>query len=113
MSAKHTPGPWKPWFYVQNKRLGIGHWAFAKPNAHPIPLGDCKESNEEAAANARLIAAAPDLLEALERCERRIEEWVRLKGPKIHPSEFQRAEAGLEDASANARAAIAKARGDK
>lgn len=57
MKAKHTPGSWK-----------IGDWP-------QIVATDAREtivcnitgasSNEQATADARLIAAAPDLLEAL------------------------------------------------
>ena len=55
MSAQHTPGPW--W----HSGLEVG----------TVPMMMVKVANvsganyEEAKANARLIAAAPDLLEAL------------------------------------------------
>lgn len=50
MTQKHTPGPWT--VYAGNGYT-IEQWD-----------GDAKED----AANALLIAAAPDLLEACERC---------------------------------------------
>jgi hypothetical protein len=66
MNAKHTPGPWHV--------LALGkscHFAIATKNAAPIQAGiafcDYKSINlrhEDHLANARLIAAAPDLLEA-------------------------------------------------
>jgi len=52
METKHTPGPWEVETYL--------------PEAYRIrPKGKpkyCTESSEEFFANARLIAAAPDLL---------------------------------------------------
>ncbi len=76
--ADHTPGPWRAdndwtegdfWcVFAGNKEianLGEYEWSW---------LGDCSDSEpepfepESAAANARLIAAAPDLLVALKSC---------------------------------------------
>lgn len=84
MTTNHTPGPWqavqmysdamtvldpKGFEIVEatrtailpdyEERLGVGHWALSE-QAHRYL------SDEEQAANARLIAAAPELLEALE-----------------------------------------------
>jgi len=78
MSAQHTPGPWrldeerddyelsivgKPTWPCN--RFGIkGEWNVAK-------IDDLMEEYPgEAKANARLIAAAPDLLDSLESCVR-------------------------------------------
>lgn len=78
MSA-HTPGPWKAdWIFVtdcpDNAKVRI-HAApksdmysdalVAEAAFSPTPSGYHVDSREEAEANARLIAAAPDLLEAL------------------------------------------------
>lgn len=64
MSA-HTKGPWKAWQRDSDK--GTNYWAIrAAPDAFGLQgnlRGYCGE------ANAHLIAAAPDLLEALERCD--------------------------------------------
>lgn len=62
---KHTPGPW-----MAKDQVIRG------PGLHPYPtvesqIADCRQtwecrlSDNEAEANARLIAAAPELLEAL------------------------------------------------
>ena len=51
--AGHTPGPWS---LEEGRVLTEGGWLLA---SLPYTLGD-----EEDRANARLIAAAPDLLEA-------------------------------------------------
>lgn len=56
--AKHTQGPW---------RIGdAGTTVFGPPNGNPSPLriADIAKTPEYR-ANARLIAAAPELLEAL------------------------------------------------
>lgn len=71
MSALHTPGPWeclpeevdKPYIRIRGTRLG-GRYRIANVDA-PIYKG-MQEREADAMANARLIAAAPDLLEALQ-----------------------------------------------
>lgn len=64
--SKHTPGPWNvdgdatvygPRFSIANDKEQIGRFEVA----------DCKGYKQEREANARLIAASPDLLLALER----------------------------------------------
>ena len=58
MTDAHTPGPWT----VFNTHLGVGvcaTWDVAHCGGF-----DTNRSRDEEVANARLIAAAPDLLEA-------------------------------------------------
>jgi len=57
--SKHTPGPW----LAQGRYIGVkGHMSY---------IGECSDQNGNwtnepmAVANAHLIAAAPELLEAL------------------------------------------------
>ena len=58
--SKHTPGPWQYWPSIgQVNRPGDPNQICNIP-----PNGDKKPADEND-ANARLIAAAPDLLEAL------------------------------------------------
>lgn len=61
MSAhKHTPGPW----HSTGRYVGSGH---AKMNiCECSDNSGCWSNAPEAVANARLIAAAPELLEAIE-----------------------------------------------
>lgn len=108
MTTKHTPGPW---------RVGdAGNTVFGPKTAHPSPVSICTISGptprinpEEKRANARLIAAAPDLLEALEAiCARVAGEFdnpalVRLGGALGDTN---------EDIRAISAAAIIKARGE-
>ena len=70
VTSKHTPGPWKIFD-------GWGSSKFAPVVVDCIPddngkfVGNCichlASTNENAVGNARLIAAAPELLDAVER----------------------------------------------
>ena len=90
-TSEHTPGPWRidddPYHIIAAYN---GDWSDFWSVA--TATGDCGPGKSRTAANARLISAAPDLLEALE---------VAL--PFIRTSD-----AVLQ----LARAAIAKARGE-
>ena len=73
----HTPGPWKENHWDNHQQITITALAFRGPNVLALvrpPLTwneqeqtyDCTaEDVSEAGANARLMAAAPDLLAAL------------------------------------------------
>lgn len=76
MTAKHTPGPWtvlpeeadKDYLRIRGTRLG-GRYKVA--NVHMPRLWESHyvlrdRANAESGSNARLIAAAPELLEALQ-----------------------------------------------
>lgn len=63
MKPKHTPGPWSidqndKYIHIIDRNSGIG------PCMIPLNGG---EMREEDVANARLIASAPELLEALDK----------------------------------------------
>lgn len=75
---KHTPGPWRvhknshisgeQWLTVLRGAWDITHNSAAKPDA----IADAQHSSmsdAENLANARLIAAAPELLEALKTAQ--------------------------------------------
>jgi len=67
MNTKHTPAPWNissANLYAVNAR---GRGIATAHGTDDVNYSDFFPPTEEAAANARLIAAAPDLLEALER----------------------------------------------
>lgn len=66
MEAKHTPGPWTVWDVDQS--IGTVTTADGEVNiaqAMMVKPAGSKERNEERKANTRLIAASPELLEAL------------------------------------------------
>lgn len=68
----HTPGPWhiESWHYKQPERTVLTVQTHADAVAQACDLWPPDECAREAEANARLIAAAPDLLAALDvACE--------------------------------------------
>ena len=60
MTTKHTAGEW-----IDRGTSCVGTRRQLVASVYPMP----DENPEEHAANMRLIAAAPDLLEALKRCK--------------------------------------------
>ena len=77
--STHTPGPWR--VERQNGGPTAREWiiAGAKPG-YLAEVGDC--GGGCAKANARLIAAAPELLEALEYAIHQIPELASVPGVK-------------------------------
>jgi hypothetical protein len=63
MKTKHTPGPWKAYNQIGSRILQS--WYVGSDTAAVCRVGDGALSPEETVANARLIAAAPELLAAL------------------------------------------------
>ena len=62
MNTQHTPGPW---LYAQE---GVDAFGIVQPDGHSIVHLVALQNSTSAShlpANARLIAAAPDLLDAL------------------------------------------------
>jgi hypothetical protein len=102
MTAKHTPGPWRIFTTMDGTKLiGIGD-----SNGEGIidaGFGVWREGDPEAIANARLIAAAPDLVDALEELLDACNELNDAYNSRmIDPH-----------AMSSARAALAKAKGEK
>ena len=102
MSLQHTPGPWiisadPMHFYSLTTVIGgkANHLKNGPPQQMIVQVGGFAEW-QEAEANARLIAAAPELLEALETLAEHFEYYMG--DNECRPLE-------------NARAAIAKAAG--
>lgn len=100
--SEHTPGPWAT--------DAVGEYVFADGGSHPVAqvrgyghyckmFGDEEQAVNRMSANARLIAAAPELLEALESL------YSRVRKDKD-------AKKWWEYEQKMARAAIAKARGE-
>lgn len=95
--AKHTPGPWRlPHFVSEDSGCDCGYifanddrmGAVASVHFHKRECDD-NPPKDEAKANARLIAAAPDLLEALkavaalDECEAHFEDAFERLLPQI------------------------------
>lgn len=91
MTINHTPGPW----VIGRSRRG--HDVVMVDTASGTAICDVYGDSDDRPANARLIAAAPDLLEALETLYRAV----------------CIADADLRPGEELAREAIAKAKGDK
>lgn len=87
---KHTPAPWR--VERQNPIPTTGEWmiAGAKPG-YLAEVRNCGSGSVE--ANARLIAAAPDLLEALIEMTNALDlmQWKRLGSTLGKPYEKARA----------------------
>ena len=94
--AEHTPGPW-----MKSTHGGISKYSIWSSSGQHIADTNTTKSIgfERCAANASLIAAAPDLLEALEDCVAVMDR--ELAGLKVIQPELSAA-----------RAAIAKATGE-
>jgi hypothetical protein len=92
--TKHTPGPWQA-------KAGLSRWNVTTTGQpRTFNIAAINTDRPEQAANARLIAAAPELLEALEACaEYGAITWEH--DPESEPTCYQQA-----------RAVIAKATGD-
>ena len=101
-SVKHTPGPWEigtGWIFHKSDERMAGSGAPLREEVCRVlvtPIGD---------ANARLIAAAPSLLEASEILNSELHEYM-MKHEKVFDD-------SILDAILSLRAAIAKAEGGK
>lgn len=104
MGAAHTPGPWTAHLSATRKTLCV-----TAPDAWVCGELHNRESmsDDEAWANARLIAAAPELLEALRAAESAMAYVTTVVGQHLDPAEG----ADLTARRMAARAAIAKATG--
>ena len=101
MTTQHTPGPWKIGEITGGQDGGI--WAEIDGQGHSgiaqvVWKMEDDERTPRCEANARLIAAAPDLLEALQQ----ISDYARTDGDII-----------AQHLAGIARAAIAKTTGEK
>jgi hypothetical protein len=105
-AMKHTPGPW-----VVDPAVRQGFTVYAPKEGFIVGTQDeeGRYGAIESEANARLIAAAPDLLEALQQATSALEwRWERVANcaAPVH-------ETAIQEAYNQARAAIAKATGEK
>ena len=98
METKHTPGPWE----IKGSYIMAGKVCTASPHG---PVGTYDDVNEEHQANARLIAAAPDLLATLKH-----ESSILIESIRITSSISERI--WLEGIHSRMQKAIAKATGE-
>lgn len=108
MKMKHTPGPWR---LIRNQFSEYCSTEFCEMaimsggDMNMIVAGVVSDCIEEHQSNARLIAAAPELLEALKRIHMRLEAY--------HDSEQEMPVDSLFVCLDAARAAIHKATGEE
>lgn len=113
--ANHTPGPWtvlpeeadKDYLRIRGTRLGV---RYKVANVHHLRFEGVhavvrERDDAESMANARLIAAAPELLEALKNLD---EAYCRSGGPLTRAERHEDRQRLIA-----ARAAIAKATGEQ
>lgn len=113
MNAKHTPGPWfvkygNAIYAADGYEIGVAYYAgnqHANMDDNGLEISRGKNQSE---ANASLIAAAPDLMEAIVRLEFAAQCRDNTMGD---PCRLIAVKAELAAAAAQARAAIAKATG--
>lgn len=105
--TRHTPGPWR----ADAQYIGA-------VNGSPVPIASSHlewftapggPAHEEACANARLIAAAPDLLAALRWAASMAEEAILVRENGDDPEDTPEVIAMHREELEAARAAIAKA----
>lgn len=106
MESKHTPGPW------QAAEAGGGYNIESRsPEMSATVAVICARRSVTGEADAHLIAAAPDLLAALERLDAKATdaiEWLQThQDPKVNQQIH-----ALRGVQLNARAAILKAWGE-
>lgn len=99
METKFTPGPWS----IEDARTLLRDKKECDHGRRPI-------TDQTVEANAHLIAAAPDLYEALDQCQKALALMVSPEA--IASSSVTHAWAAATAAEATARATLAKARGD-
>ena len=105
MNTQHTPGPWTAELQTDIDAEGNGYaWAIRAPRPHPRYEQNPAYANSE--SNARLIAAAPELLEVLESLHYAAHGYAH--GDTGEAFTFDALIGQLE----GARAAIAKAKGE-
>lgn len=81
MSTKHTPGPWtvtesSDWTGMSGVSLGIDD-AAGQDGERDYHLATVVHGDpDELAANARLIASAPELMQALQEAENALDDYV-------------------------------------
>jgi hypothetical protein len=100
MSAKHTPGPWE---FVPAGNTPVVQQAGIFPHGFI-----CNVASLNFVADARLIAAAPDMLEALKKAEQFIRNGIELGYIRMPEADTLDT---AHDTPPMVRAAIAKAEG--
>lgn len=113
MESKHTPGPWEvrdefsPYEYgtVEVYKEDGNKWIASALGTHVGP-----STKEEAKANANLIAASPDLLEAIQHALNLKDLWSADQYGTV-PSDYEGTKNALQQMQDKLEAAYLKATG--
>ena len=108
MGSKHTPGPWKATKFNPATGEIDDCYLYVEPGIAVIER-KVKGHDQHDIANARLIAAAPDLLEALIKVTATLAWNAHGECRAIHDGPIMPSSQAIEVA----RAAIAKAKGEE
>ena len=126
--TEHTSGPWV--HMDDRRRAYTGEGSYLVMDAElktvarvPIPIHECPRPHDQAEANARLIAAAPDLLAALDGAYTalaRVRDCLDIHSDALErhgladdlDAYFRDAGVNLMDTETDALAALRKARGE-
>jgi hypothetical protein len=103
---KHTPGPWRVIHFRGSIADDFAVYTDGRENDHLV-VGEFTGHPRTRLANARLVAAAPDLLDVLTAAENALAVAASYR-PITRSPDGDRIDAAL----ARARAALAKARGE-
>lgn len=106
MTTKHTPGPWAVEYATNGPRFYSDELARQNPHSVNRPIFALDRDDQQTRDNARLIAAAPELLEGAE--------YILNMIARLERTNALRELLSGQDLAVmrNTRAAIAKATGD-
>ncbi len=99
----HTPGPWEVHSRVWHGKEGGGH-AFLEVGSETSAFWVARvqtfdDDKGEYSANARLIAAAPEMLEALRLLVEQLEAYQKIANTRIGlPADLAKAHAAIDKA---------------
>ena len=90
--SKHTQGPWAV-LIGKNGKLTVDDVKGGFPNDYrsEFPIAIIQGPLDDKQANARLIAAAPELLEALELSLNALERWHNSKAASLYGNDSDKA----------------------
>jgi hypothetical protein len=98
----HTPGPWEASMGDDGRHCVVSPPLESKVTPWFTAIVQCADDEIEA-ANAALIAAAPDLLAALESAAASLEQFVRLKAIPANNQGLRDARAALSSVTGSAK----------
>ena len=87
--GKHTPGPWNT--ELRPNHAPTDRWVITAKTVERVAVVSVRGGAESPEANARLIAAAPDLLEALEEAVGDLETMIQVRGDSIDLTAYRAA----------------------